>query len=61
MMLFSSSVETVPVARPTLRGLRIAHPVETSNAESPTPMYVYNTPSVPCCQAATRHFFLGCI
>ena len=30
---------------PRYKGLRIARIVETSNAESPTPMFVYNPPS----------------
>ena len=33
-----------PLLVPRSIGLRIAPSVETSNAESPTPMYVYNTP-----------------
>lgn len=51
-MLSGSSVGTVPVARPTHQGSRIAQPVETSNAESPTPMYVYIVR--PLCLAAGR-------
>ena len=39
--------EPVPVARPTLGGLRIAHRSRTSNAE-PTPICITAFPSIPC-------------
>ena len=35
------NVEPVLSLVPQCKGLRIALPVETSNAESPTPVYVY--------------------
>lgn len=40
--LDKKSVELVHITRSTLLGSRIAHPIETSNAESPTPMYITN-------------------
>lgn len=40
-MLAGSDVEPVLSLVPQCKGLRIALPVETSNTESPTPVYVY--------------------
>ena len=42
--IYEKAWETVPVTRPTNRGLRIAHPVRTSNAEAHADMY---TPILP--------------
>ena len=39
---------------PRSKGSRIAQLVETSNAESPTPMSIYNPPSAPCGQDTLR-------
>ena len=42
--VYKKSVESILSLVPRYKGLRIALIVETSNAESPTPMYVYNSP-----------------
>ena len=43
MYIYKKSVEPVTAARSTRRGLRIAHPVRTSNAEAHADMFIAMT------------------